>query len=245
MTMQIGVVAKRGIVLASDTKHRTTEKQQTGDPLSIPSGIINCSKISLCERHDIAIALAGWSDLDASVGKDLADHLDSLQAITNDDIGGILMRWGDSYYAQSRLAGAQSFTPLASLLVVRPAARYPLLKLRVNYKSNVLPSEKYLVNGNESNTAIFWPEYLKVYDELYDLDAATMIAATTILMGAKLNDPGVGGLEIWQYTDQWKPVPPEEIEALRVRFDLLQRGIRKAIHLRSKRDRLAPPPSRE
>lgn len=244
MTMQIGVVAKGGIVLASDTKHRTTERQYADDPFSVPSGIVSCSKITPCAKQDITIAFAGWSDPDDSAGEKLARHLDSLPPVTDADIKGVLIAWGDDYY-QSRFSEGRSYAPLLTLLVARPSSRYPLLKLRVNNGSNVLSSEKYLVNGNESNTAIFWPEYFKVDKTMYDLQAATAIAGMTILMGGEINGAGVGGLEIWQYTNQWKEVSPEEIEGLRGRFDLLQRGIKKAVLPASKRGRLSPQPSQE
>ena len=86
-----------------------------------------------------------------------------------------------------------------------------------------------MVNGNENNAAIFWPEYFRCDKEVYDLQSATKIAAYTVLMGAELNPSGVGGLEIWQYDEAWKSVPPEEIESIEAEFQQFQKSIRSAV----------------
>jgi hypothetical protein len=99
----------------------------------------------------------------------------------------------------------------------------------VRRDSDTLPSSTYLVNGNENNSAIFWPEYFKCDKELYDLPTTTQLAAFTILMGSELNPFGVGGLEVWQYNGAWTSVPRVEIERLIVKFRDSQGSIRSAV----------------
>lgn len=236
MTMQIAIVAKNGIALASDTKLRPTKRQFTDNPNSVPSGITNSSKVRLCKRHNIAIAFAGWTDSDALAGQELADHIDSLPAVTDDNIGSILVAWGDDYYERVRPGIGQANGPLLQLLVVRPSKRCPIIKLCVNRYSSVPTSSSYMVSGHESNTAIFWPEYAEA-DKGCGLPSATSIAAITILMGGEINDHGIGGLEVFRYKKRWEAVPEEEMKTIKKRFARLQRIIKAAMLLSSRRSR--------
>ena len=71
-----------------------------------------------------------------------------------------------------------------------------------------------MVNGNEGNPAIFWPEFWRCDRERLGVKEATLVSAVTILMGAKINCWGVGGLEIWQYEKRWKPIQKGEIDSI-------------------------------
>jgi len=244
MTMQIAIVAKDGLVLASDTKYRPIERHQSD--ASIPSGLFNAPKIFLCEHHSIAVAFAGWTDDVFLAGEELAGHLDAIPIVNDQNIRDVLVTWGNSYYEKMRPGFLQAAGLLLQLLVVRPSEQYPILKLYVSDQSRTRISTSYMVNGHETNTTIFWPEYARAADDdKPDLSAAISIAAITILMGAEINDHGIGGLEIWQYTNGWKRVPDDEIEALRTRFDHLQSVIAKTILPNSKRGQSAQQPSRE
>jgi hypothetical protein len=229
VTFQIGIVATEGIVLASDTQQRVTERQFTDGSEYIADTIINSSKISICERHSIAIAFAGWSDEDTFAGDMLAKHLNALPSLTDDEIGPILKVWGNDYYSKSRLASGPSRGPLANLLVLRPSGRFPLIKLGVNYESSLRDSKTYMVSGHENNAAVFWLEYLRVHRETRDLDVSTAIAAVTVLTAGEINPHGIGRLEVWQFRKSWRPLPDDEIEALTARFVGLQRAIREAL----------------
>ena len=245
MTFQIAIVATDGLVLASDTQKRVTEWQQADGSEYIPDTINNSSKLSLSERHSAAIAFAGWSDVDAFAGDLLAKHLDSLPSLNDSEIGVILKKWGDDYYSKSRLSSGASRTSLLNLLVARPNSKFPIIKLGVNYDSNLRDSKTYMVSGHENNAGVFWPEYLRVHKESRGLDDATAIAAMTILTAGEINPYGIGGLEIWQFRESWKALPDEEIEGLVRRFKTLQQSIKKIVRPRSKRDRLIPLPSQE
>jgi hypothetical protein len=229
MTMQIAIVATDGIVLASDTQKRVTERQFTNGSEYIPDTIINSSKLSLCQRHNVAIALAGHSDVDSSAGDMLAKHLDSLPSLSDSDFGVVLKEWGDDYYGKSRLAGAQSSTPLVALLVARPGSRFPIIKLGVNYDSYIRDSKSYAVSGHENNAGVFWPEYLQVHKKKQDMSVSTAIAAFTILTAGEINSYGIGDLEVWQCLDSWRVLSEQEIDSLKSRFGLLQEFIRKAV----------------
>jgi len=230
MTMQIAIAATDGLVLASDTQHRVTEWGMVNPGAFTPDTPVHSSKISISSRHNAAIALAGWSDLDASAGDLLAKHFDTLPPLKDQEIDNVLQLWADDCYSKSRLAGAPTRGALLTLLVARPISRFPIIKVLVNYNS-VLRFGKsgYMVGGHENNAAVFWPEYLGLNREPRSVEESTAIAAVTILSAGEINPHGIGGLEIWQCRDSWQEVPPEQIKALTERFDLLKRGITKAI----------------
>ena len=117
-----------------------------------------------------------------------------------------------------------------SLLIANPNAQYnPFWKLRVGEECSDDLSEKYMVNGDETNTAIFWPEYFKCDTKLYDVNAASRIVASTILMGGELNSYGVRGLEIWHYDKSWKRLPSATIDDVLSRFDELKKNLERSI----------------
>src|SRR5271165_5588412 len=89
MTMQIAIVAKDGLVLASDTKYRPIERHQSD--ASIPSGLFNAPKIFLCEHHSIAVAFAGWTDDVFLAGEELAGHLDAIPIVNDQNIRDVLV----------------------------------------------------------------------------------------------------------------------------------------------------------
>ena len=230
--MQIGMrAAERTIALVGDTKLRETEAVNT-TKTEVPSGIVHHSKITLCERHDIAVGFAGLGE-GSKPHMELAEHLSALDTIP-DVIESILTEWADRYF-KGRFSGPEyeeynPFIPICTLLVVNPKTEYcPFWKVRVLKESNALPSSEYLVNGNETNTAIFWPEYFRCDEEVYDLQTATSIAAFTVLMGSRLNPFGVGGLEIWKYQDGWGQSKPTEIEAIRRKFRRFERTLSRSI----------------
>ena len=219
MTMQVALRAAKGLVVASDTKVRTTEKE-VSDRRYTAVGIVNRAKLKLSQRHGILVGLSGWGSEEGDLAQELADHLSTHNQLPG-SIGALLRAWGDRVVER---------VPRCSLLVVSPATEsYPFWKLQVKRGSDCEPSSSYLINGNENNSAIFWPEYFRWDKELYDLQMATRIAAFTILMGAELNPFGVGGLEIWRYESEWKPALPAEIAQLRADFKRLQESLHSVV----------------
>lgn len=229
MTMQIVLRAKCGLVLASDTKIRISgaeDEDFTGK--LIPSGIINASKVVFSQNRNIAVAFAGTDGRGVEPAKKLAEHLSGMGAIPEDPRA-VLEKWGNEFF-QAKYPGEKHANPVCVLLVVIPQSIFSIAyKLYVNNESWLDQSYQYLISGNENNPAIFWPEYFRCDEEVYDLETTTRIAAFTILMGGNLNPYGVGGLEIWQYGNEWRPTPPSEIELIRASFVGLQRSIQAAL----------------
>jgi hypothetical protein len=83
-------------------------------------------------------------------------------------------------------------------------------------------SERCMVNGNESNPAIFWPVYFKCDTQALHVAVVTNIAALTITMGGDLNPYGINGLEVWQFKEEWRRLPLKEIEAIVARLQALK-----------------------
>jgi len=229
MTMQIVLRAKGGLVLASDTKIRTTgEEDEDFSGKLILSGIINASKVCFAAKHDIAVAFAGTDGRGVEPARKLTEHLSDMGVIPEDPRA-VLEKWGNEFF-QSKYPGETHASPVCVLLVVIPQSIFCIAyKLYVGNESRLDQSFQYLISGNESNAAIFWPEYLGCDNETHEMDVAVRIAAYTILMGAQLNPAGVGGLEIWRYEDGWKPVSRVAVDGIRENFGEFHGGIRSAI----------------
>lgn len=231
MTMQIGLRALGGkLVLAGDTKCRVTEAMTTHAPGSVPSGILSHSKVAICKRHQLAVAVASnGGELGVSPEKVLAGYLGEREAIPEDDLGDVLVEWGRQYF-QEHSGGLQWEVLMYTFVIVDPGAQYTRFwKLRVGPKCGYDRSDEYMVNGHESSTAIFWPEYFKCDSQVRDIAATTNIAALTIRMGAELNPYGVGGLEVWHFDEEWKRLSPVEIEAIMIRLQDIKVFLGKSI----------------
>jgi len=240
MTMQVVVVATDGLVVVSDTESRLVEQGKAGP--SVPAHI---SKISVSHKHKAAIAVAGWSDIEAPVGGLLARHLDTLSSLNDDEIEGVLESWANDYYKGTPFAESPTRGALFTLLIARPSNRFPILKVLVNKRSTVRAGKAgYMVGGYENHSAVFWLEYLRLHKEPHSIEESSAIAALTVLAAGEISPDDIGGLEIWQYRESWQELAPEQISDLIGRFDLLKRSIRRTIRPNSKRDRSALLPSR-
>lgn len=228
MTMQVALrTLSGGIVFASDTRIRTREQEYSSNPDSV-LGSVNRPKIVASRRHEIAAALAGHSDQGKDPTEELAEYLSEQNAIP-DDISPLLLKWGDQYF-QRKYPGEKHDFPLFTVLVVNPRTEYaPFRKLRVRRESDDQVSETYMVNGNESNSAVFWLDYFKCDKKLYDIETATRIAASTILSASELNPYAIGGLEVWQYQKSWSRLTRAQLEAEIVRFETVKQAVDRLI----------------
>jgi hypothetical protein len=232
MTMQIAMPATKGrMVFASDTKIRLMEPEppdleMTKNPCR---GTVHRSKISFSSKHDVAVGLSGANAEDADWARELADYF-SDQPNLPDALTSFTQTWGNGLFQRNFPDHRQHNYPMCSLLVVSPRSPYcRFLKLRVNRESSALESNASLVNGNENLSAIFWLEYFKCYDKAHDLHIASRIAAFTILMGHELNEGGIGGLELWTYSEGWTRMPANEIENLQAEFQAFKDSVHSAV----------------
>jgi hypothetical protein len=215
MTMQIAIRARDGFVLAGDTWNRIT-----GDGISsrpVPSAVVNHSKVSTDDVNSVVVAIAG-SSRDDDPAKEFCQYVSRRGPLPNDPREDFL-EWGTRYYEQYK---GWAF----SLLLVDPKMKTDYIwSLRVGQDVQCAPHSMCMVNGDEHNPAILWPQYFKCYNRpLRTLEAAIQIAALTILTAGELNNFGVGDLEIWQYgtSARWSAVAPLEVDRIVDRFQKLK-----------------------
>ena len=239
MTMQIVLPATNGdVVFASDTKVRFMEPEPPSLEMTKNAvmGIVHHSKISFSNKHGVAVGLSGANANDADWAKELADYF-SEQSKLPDSLKSFTETWGDGLFQRNFPGSKQHDFPMCRLLVVSPRSPYcRFLKLRVNYRSHSLESSEFIVNGNENLSAVFWLEYFRCDENPYDAGVAARIAAFTILMGHELNNHGIGGLEIWTFSDGWMRTPENEVECLKTEFQAFQESMHLAVLQSSRRD---------
>ena len=221
MTMHIGIRARdQSIVLASDRMWRVQEKfYGSGNPVTEPQ---YRSKVVFSERHELAIALAGGGSIDANPTKELADYL-SRQDEIPDNLEPLLKEWGDKLFLKEYPEYARNRLRLPrdsySILIINPKTTHCCFwKLFVNCPSVCRESSRYMVSGDDTSWAVFWPQYLKAGSGLLSLDEATGVAATTILMGHVLSPSAVDDLEIWRHNKTWSEFDPAQITAIKAGF---------------------------
>jgi len=229
VTMQVAVLAKDGlIVLAGDTKIRSQDRTYTDQP-AIPYGMVNHSKIVFGEHHDVAVAFAGHADTGRRPALELAQYLSSLPSLPQ-MLGPTLTSWGAGFFKNEFGDSPQRDYPICSMLVVNPKAPCPFWKLNVNKISTEDSSCTVMVNGLGTNAAIFWLEYFRTdKTRTLDLDVATGIASTTILMAGELDSYRIGGLEVYRYTGKWDPLGPSEIDGIHASFDNLEKELHRLV----------------
>lgn len=223
MTMQIAIEARDGFVLASDTKIRN--RADHVGVRAVSDEILSQSKVCISKRHNVAVGVSGVPHPEANPIREFADFISELESVP-EDFGEVIDQWVSQY--QKRYGPDWAFV----LLIVNPASQHsPIWRLEVSTKVISVPGRGYWVNGNETNSAIMWPEFYKC-DETppRDLNTAVNVAALTILTGQELNPSGVSGLEIWKYTGTWRRADRAEILAIADRFGRLKQDIDRFIH---------------
>lgn len=229
MTIQVAICcAGRSVVLASDTKVRSSEHTfTTREPIST---MVNRPKISFSQRHGIAVAMAGDGPVGTDTAVELAAYLSALESIPN-NLGPLLTKWGNDYFRRYHLEEKTSWrSPLCSLLVINPNTNYcQLWKLWINLESADECSESFLVNGHSDNPAIFWLEYMKA-GKKPPIEEASGIAIATIGIAAELNPYGIGGLELHEYWEGvWHHWSNEDIDHTEKFLAVAQDQIKKAV----------------
>ena len=229
MTIQIAICsANRSVVLASDTKVRSSEHIFAArEPIST---MVNRQKVSFGQRHSIAVAMAGDGPVGTDTAVELASYLSALETIP-DDLGTPLKKWGNDYFRRYHPDETANWrSPLCSMLVVNPNTKYcPLWKLWINLESGDECSESFMVNGHSENPAVFWLEYMKA-SKKPPIEEASGIAIATIGIAAELNPYGIGGLELHEYRDGlWSHWSNEDIEHAEKSLAVVQEQIKNAV----------------
>lgn len=215
VTLQIGIRAVDGsLVLASDTRHKTSVKGAV-------SGRSDSPKIIQVGKHDALVAFAGAGDFGDHPGEALAAYLVATGDPLPDPLDPALREWGNEFFRKSKYGTLERDRdmPLCRLLVVSPNSRCPFFKLLVNRTSEVYGEFNCVIHGDESNAAVFWPQYLRAHDRRLDLHSATNVAAITVLMGSQITPDTVSGLELYHYVQhKWKQLPYHDVRDIEQRF---------------------------
>jgi hypothetical protein len=234
MTMQIAIPAKNNqFVLVSDTKALTRVGAQQPDVATYES------KIIIAERHQVAIAISGNLLPNKPPAQEFADHISGLSSLP-DDFRSVVEKWAIWYEEEY----SDHCLPWQfRLFIVHPRAKYEPLFV-VDLSNKKLREESAPKNGgkhvdchsgchipiNGTNPASMWPRYYKCGEPPYgDITAATNIAVLTLLMGAAFSD-GIGGIDIWKYTDCWRRSERAEEHIISERFAKLKTELDSFVH---------------
>ena len=134
MTLQIALRASDySLVLASDRKTRSSESEASRAQLAVTSD----SKIHICSKHKIAIALSGSIfGQDCAPAIALTSHLDQLTA--TQDLTRILTDWGNSYFRQRLPDQDTNACVIRLLLVNAQTPQRPFYVLEISQQSPVI-----------------------------------------------------------------------------------------------------------
>lgn len=217
MTMQIAIRADDGFVVASDTSARTTD---TNDASIIPASYpVFESKTLVNRKHQVCMALAGYTPPDDDPAKVLDDSLNQIATLP-DDFAGWLETWAQKY--------SEDRAVRCSLLIVSPKAEVNrIINLSVQQSNcKAIADLRCRLAPDPTNPANFWLQYFKCQDRP-SIAVATKALAFTIFMAAQLNPFGIGGLEVFQYRKEWNRLTTAEIEGLEDECKEVKRAIDK------------------
>jgi hypothetical protein len=198
MTLQVGMIASDGILIASD---KCMTELSSARSTSLMSKIIHLRefKTFYCFSGDDCAWLAGQDfQKKLRAGFNFDDTIQELQSIGN-------VRWQtekNEFESKSRRWVEDADRRLTIAFYGRNPAE--LWHLKIAKQSQAIPIFDKRISGDLSNTAVFFSErYFRNQNRL-NLTALKKLAAHVILMGHELNQPSVDGLEImtFRYGDE-------------------------------------------
>jgi hypothetical protein len=182
VTMQVGMVASDGIILASDTQAtHTPEKLKDGQIGRAVRYHTNCSKIRT--GSEIVVSYAQ----DVKTGDDVANAI--LSTFTADAPQEAIERIASNIPEDNR-------NPVQGLIAASPFQlfRFQLAKIDEVWTATCEASLGLDYSGDMTNAAIYWAE--RYYDEFLTVEQLLPLAAYMITCSHHLNTAGIGGLEI-------------------------------------------------
>jgi len=176
MTMQIGMVATNGVVIASDTKWY--------DDTSGVRHTSSSTKHCMDSARGIAVACSG-SDVSRLVGQKIVEEL-AIEDYSNP-------RFSVTQIAKS-IVGRLDHTFASCLIVLRGnnCIRLFSLDMKVN-EYDFCEQNGIIWKGDITNSAVFFGE---AYYSRRPTNDLLVLGAHTILTAEKRNSGGIGGLEI-------------------------------------------------
>jgi hypothetical protein len=191
MTMQVGMVGKDGIVLASDTRWTMKARLENQSWAGAEFGV-GSSKIKIDAKRGIAIACAA----DMRSAQLFADAI--LAALKQEDFVHPEAVVRDT--ALKTLPDVTERTaPQCILVLTRPSRRIFLCQFAY-YNNKLAPEclemENLAIAGHNTNAAIFWAERYSRYFQEMTIKKLIPLASHLIVSAEMVNPGGVAGLEI-------------------------------------------------
>jgi hypothetical protein len=189
MTMQIGMVGKNCVVLASDTRWTREPRKLTSKQVgrAVRYGT-NGIKIKVSESREIAVSFAA----DKPSAESIADRLIARLTVN------------DSPDAQTAVQEIFDSTPVRGLhhiqgfiVLTRPALQLFRFEIARTHRKWIPSCEivlGYDVTGDITNAALFWTE--RYHYESLPIEHLVSLAAHLVISSHYLNTAGIGGLEL-------------------------------------------------
>jgi hypothetical protein len=179
MTMQVGMVGKDGIVLASDT-------MQVQSTIGGARSSFNASKIKISHDRGIAISCARNMETATLVAKNIISGLgdsrmESPIALIEDIVKNVMdgSGWRNDVHCL--------------IVLLRPRPRL----IRVHTSCGAVMCDDDItgkvVAGDIENAGIFWSE---MYYERQPINYLARVAAQLVVMAGKISSGNIGGLEV-------------------------------------------------
>jgi 20S proteasome alpha/beta subunit len=186
--MQIAMVGKDGIVLASDTTWLSSGEFAGQIRSTFPA-----TKIRISDAGDIAVSQARNMETSSLIAREIAQldggHISaySLEGIANDILGRAGKRADVQCLVVSVKPNPRLFR-LWSMPERKPGNR------RMSARAECVEIPGAAIAGDDQNAAVFLS--LAYYADGLTLDCLTPLAAHLVLAASKLNSGAIGGLEV-------------------------------------------------
>jgi hypothetical protein len=215
MTLQLGLVGRDGIVLASDLKTLFFDEVMTG-------GLT--SKILTDAKNGILLAFSGYEISQKVARAILADP----NILDTDDPRHSIEELATQVYHEPFPDHATPPRTDSEILIVSLRNLNHLYSLEMKSTRCLLNVRKdKAVAGHQTNTAVFFTERYYTRGSVFEL---AFLAAHTILEASKLNPCGIEGVEIFVCTREgFKSLSDSEIAVLKKESDKLDRCLGNAL----------------
>ena len=219
MTMQVGMVGKNGIVLASDLKWNGDAGGQRESHYA--------SKIKLCEERGIAVACSE-SEVSLNIASAIIDgfkqddHLSPIPAIER-IAKDAMRRFDEPVFIRSG-----NIRPQSHCLVVLKGKPGKLFSLKVGPEGQNCSEELQKRRaGDPGNPAMF---FVESYYTSRPVEQLVFLAAHVVLMAAHFNSGGIGSIKILVCDKSgFRMLPPDEIERLKSNSNALDGMLRASL----------------
>jgi hypothetical protein len=203
MTIQVGMLAGDGIVIATDTRWTHTpdlsklQEKQVGEAVRYGThGIkINCTE-------KIAVSYAADKESSIYVAGEIVKHLELGQTDPETAVQSVF----------ANIPKRRRFNVQGLIAMLEPSARlfkFQIGKAKGTWSCSCEQSLGFDYAGDFINPAIFWIE--NYYDQSLSAEKLVRLAAHFIYTAHELANAGIDGLQIAECTDKVRPLSHQEI----------------------------------